>query len=263
VWSAGLRFLSMTKGQEVFTYHLDNGDIIRYERREENSSNVMLSAWGALVMSLLLITSWWKASCTVTDWVLLAAFSFALMVSSHFDYKEEIPVENSDGSYTSTRVCTTLSDYSCIRTLLGQYLGMASGIVSLVMIPMTKIPVVVHVVVSTLLFIAWAVGVSLIAYGSGHGTSAGDVFLEVWACVFLSLDIATTNIALRVRMKEQVNKAAIGMGDNAITSSKVDEAPTLISQPAENEPDTGAIGSAHSSDSIPEIEEGPPEAMHL
>lgn len=131
-----------------------------------------------------------------------------MMISSYFAYSAEVLVEQEDGSYTATRICSLLKNYSCNRILLGQYLGLASGVISLIMIPMTMFPMMLHLFVSTLLFIGWSVGVSLIAYGSGHGTSAGDVFIEVWACVFLSLDILTTNIAIVVRTRELGNDSS-------------------------------------------------------
>jgi hypothetical protein len=201
VWSFGLRFLGKTELAIV-----EGGDFdlnyARYDNQANTNSNVLLSSWGSFVISLLLVTSWWKASTTTRDWVLLTAVSIAMMVSSYFAYETEVSVNQNDRDYTTTRICTLLRNYSCNRILYGQYLGLASGVISLIMIAMTRVPVIVHVIVSALLFIGWAVGVSMIAFGSGHGTRAGDVFMEVWACVFLSLDILTTNIAIFVRTKE-------------------------------------------------------------
>ncbi|KAG7368857.1 hypothetical protein IV203_031600 [Nitzschia inconspicua] len=209
VWTAGAHVLSRIEETALFP---------GVNNQTEPNSNVMLSTWGAFIMSLLLITSWWKASLTVTYLVLLVAFSFAMMLSSIFAYRDEVTVENDDGSYTNARVCAVLSEKGCDRILLGQYLGMASGIVSLIMIAMTKAPVLAHVIISALLFTAWAVGVSLIAYGSGHGASAGDVFLEVWMCFFLSLDIMTSNIAICFKIKDRLNDAVCS-DENLMTST--------------------------------------------
>jgi hypothetical protein len=180
---------------------------VLYHKRTETNSNVVLSAWGSFIMSLLLVTSWWKATATVRDWLLLAAFSISMMISSYFAYNTEILVQQKDGSYTATRTCSLLKNYSCDRILIGQYLGLGIGVISLIMITMTRVSVMVHVIVSAFVFIGWAVGVSLIAYGSGHGTTAGEVFMEVWACVFLSLDVLITNIAIFVRTREHGNES--------------------------------------------------------
>lgn len=220
IWSTGFRFLNATEGPEVFSGDLQ-GDIPQYDNRSDVNSNVFLSAGGAAVVSILLITSWWKASLTVTDWVLLTFFSFALMTASIFDYSEEVLVENIDGSYASIQACEASSDIDCSRILLGQYMGLCNGIVALLMIPMTRAPALAHVVVSTISFVSWAVGVSRIAYGSGHGTHLGDAFLEVWVCVFLALDIATTNTAIYFKMKEHAGDA-VASDDGADPSSKQD-----------------------------------------
>jgi hypothetical protein len=191
--------LGRTAVEKVEGYDLNN---VQYDGRTRSNSNVLLSAWGSFVISLLLVTSWWQSSTTVRDWVLLAAVSIAMMISSYYAYSVDVSVEQEDGSYTANRLCTMLKNYSCNRILLGQYLGLASGVVSLIMIPMTRVPLMVHVIVSALVFIGWVVGVSMIAYGSGHGTSAGDVFIEVWAGVFLSLDILSNNIAILMRTRK-------------------------------------------------------------
>ena len=70
------------------------------------------------------------------------------------------------------------------------------------MIPLTKVPIALHLFVSTIVFILWATAVALIVFGDGHGTDAGSVFLEVWICVFISLDIVTSNVVLLVRRKD-------------------------------------------------------------
>jgi hypothetical protein len=230
---------------------------IRYGRSLGNS-NVAFSAWGAFIISLLLLSSWWKASVTSTDWMLLSAFSFALMVSSFSDYRATVDLPSDDGRYTETKLCTIVASYSCSRIILGQYLGMVSGIISLLMIPMTRVSIIYHIPVSVALLIAWAVGVSQIAYGSGHGRYAGNVFLEVWASLFLSLDVAATNIAVLVRIRERVKSSNTEMAEST-DGAKIDTYLALDGlEQAVDEADTEDC-----SEKIPEIAEAVTSVMSM
>lgn len=63
-----------------------------------------------------------------------------------------------------------------------------------------------HSVQSRVVSCSRCAAVGVIAYGTGHGSQAGSVYLEVWACVFLSLDIATTNLVLLIRERSSLSE---------------------------------------------------------
>ena len=111
-------------------------------------------------------------------------------------------VESEDGTSSNVQVCSILDDYDCPRVVFGQYLGLVCGVISLLMIFITRLSVVFNIIVGTLMLLSYGFGVTYISSSGGHGVSAnGSVYLEIWACVFLALDVATTNIAILVRRK--------------------------------------------------------------
>jgi hypothetical protein len=154
------------------------------------------------VFSLLLVTKWFRASITVRDWVLLCAFSLGLFVSSLFFYREDPPIEEWLGNISDTPTCYVIEALSCDRVLLGICLGLVTAIISLILLVWTTAPSVVHVIVGSVLFVAWCCAVGFLTYGSGHGVAAGSVYLESWAGLFLTLDVATTNIVLLLRQRQ-------------------------------------------------------------
>lgn len=202
-----MRVLNVTEPIRGFIGQEVAGNTV-YASRTDASSNIMLSAWGAFIISVLLCTSWFKAFAIVTDWVFLGAFSLALMLSSYFYYKKEVPLEDEDGSIIEVTRCEAYQRESCDRVLFGMYFGLASGIFSLVMMFLGRVSIITHIVVSTVLVIGWIIAVSLISYGSGHGSHAGDVYVEVWACVFLSMDLVTTSIESRDSASDDSKDAA-------------------------------------------------------
>jgi hypothetical protein len=80
-----------------------------------------------------------------------------------------------------------------------------------------------------------------ISSAGGHGISASrSVYLEIWACVFISLDAATTNIAILVRQKR----------DDAKDDDDDDNAPTQTSRPGG---DGAAVEEESSSDNLSQL----------
>jgi hypothetical protein len=65
---------------------------------------------------------------------------------------------------------------------------------------------ILHVVVAFLFLLLWISGVGIVAYGTGHGSRAGSAYLQVWACVFLALDVATTNMVVLIKEWKARNK---------------------------------------------------------
>ena len=108
-----------------------------------------------------------------------------------------------DGNVIETTRCEALERESCDRIAFGLFLGLSSALISAVMMFLGRVSILAHVVVSAILTVGWICAVSLISYGTGHGKRAGDVYLEVWACVFLSIDVLTSSIVIFVRTRRQ------------------------------------------------------------
>jgi hypothetical protein len=204
LWVCALLVLNVSVPSYGLDRFEDSGTFVNANQGESNS-NVMLSAWGAFVISLVLCTSWFKASVIVTDWVLLGAFSFAMMVSSIFYYRKKVSIEDENGNVSELIRCEAYQRESCNRILFGLFLGLASGAISLVMMFLGQVSIIVHIAVSATLAAVWIIAVSLIAYGSGHGSRVGDVYLEVWASVFLCMEILTSSIVIFVRTRQERN----------------------------------------------------------
>jgi hypothetical protein len=202
MWSAGMKYIFQTDELMIGEGSVSKEDL--YKGRAEAYSNILFSTWCSFVASLLLLTTWFKSSVTTTDWVVLTVLSFALFFSSTFSYRKMVSIDSEDGTSTSyVRACSILDDHDCPRVVFGQYLGLVCGTISLLMLLLTKrLSAVFNIIVGTLMFLSYCFGVSYISSAGGHGISAsGSVYLEIWACVFISLDVATTNIAILVRRK--------------------------------------------------------------
>jgi hypothetical protein len=80
---------------------------------------------------------------------------------------------------------------------------------------MANFPAIFHFLVATLFLITWCVAVALIAYGSEYGSKTGSMFLEVWACLYISLDVATTNFVLLFQKKQDdlIDGSEVGIED--------------------------------------------------
>jgi hypothetical protein len=126
------------------------------------------------------------------------------------------------GDIIEEPTCEVIEDFSCPRVLLGLGLGIVSAAISVLMLLWNNAPYVVHATVGGLLFVAWCFAVGFLTYGSGHGVTAGSVYLESWAGLFLSLDVATTNVAHLLRQWE----AAKSLQRGAIEGAAADEGGT-------------------------------------
>jgi hypothetical protein len=202
MWSAGMKYIFQTDELMIGEGSVSKEDL--YKGRAEEYSNILFSTWCSFVASLLLLTTWFKWSVTTTDWVVLTVLSFALFFSSTFSYRKMVSIDSEDGTSASyVQACSILDDHDCPRMVFGQYLGLVCGTISLLMILLaTRLSAVFNIIVGTLMFLSYCFGVSYISSAGGHGISAsGSLYLEIWACVFISLDVATTNIAIFVRRK--------------------------------------------------------------
>lgn len=158
------------------------------------SANVFCCSWGSLVVAILLCCSWFGVSLETIDWVLLGVFSSAFVASSMLFYEEETFIERNDASIGG-RICDVLDVLSCARIRFGQYLGIASALISVtVAVLLQKIPGPVRLVSGGLLFVVWSCAAALVTFGKGYGANAGSIYLEVWSAFFLSLDIMNAHI---------------------------------------------------------------------
>ena len=150
------------------------------------NANLYFFSWGALISSILLAGSWAKeangdkASKTTIQWVCLVASSFVVMGTS--------------SSFINDTGCKSLDldTDKCDRTKFAISLGLASGILAMVMLPFKHAPMICHMVMGLLLFCCWCCGVGFITFGSGPGINLGNVYFTTWISLFLCLSITTT-----------------------------------------------------------------------
>lgn len=209
-WAFGMRFIFSAAYRR---YDLSNETISTVEKEDPN---VFFSTWACLVISLVLIARWLKLSVISTDWFLLSCFSFALMGTSLIHYHETITISNGDGSEVEVRKCQIRDVTDCDRVQASAWFGLASGALAIVICLMTVFVIpkldqfffmtILHVVVAFLFLLLWISGVGIVAYGTGHGSRAGSAYLQVWACVFLALDVATTNMVVLIKEWKARNK---------------------------------------------------------
>ena len=160
------------------------------------NANLYFFSWGSLIVSIMLAGEWGKqfngddASITAVQWVCLAASSLVLMGTSSATYNELGCGKAED----STTVCN--------RNLFAIILGVGSGVIALVMVPLKGAPPICQGVVSLLLLICWACGVSYITFDNGPGSSLGNVYFATWISLFLCVNITSTCLMLLLHGKD-------------------------------------------------------------
>ncbi|KAL3905542.1 MAG: hypothetical protein SGILL_009638, partial [Bacillariaceae sp.] len=149
------------------------------------NANLFFFSYASLLFCILLLGSWFEqkngdsASPTALGWVLLVASSLVAMSSA-------IAVMRTDS-------CKKDSSSYCNRTRFAIYGGMASTIVSFVMVFLRgKAPIVCQGFIGLLLFIVWACGISYITFGSGPGTILGSLYFSTWASFFIAINLTAT-----------------------------------------------------------------------
>lgn len=149
-------------------FHTEQGSLLIVDGgvRAMSNANLFFGAWSSFLIGLLLVATWFKASASVRDWILLTALSVALAASSILFWIETAAVYygDDDDAFTVSRACTVLDTYSCQRILFGTCLGVASGVLSIAMIVMHKAPPLAHLLVGSILLVCWCCGVALITF---------------------------------------------------------------------------------------------------
>jgi hypothetical protein len=149
-----------------------------------NEANLFFSTWISVIVVLLLCTNLFHASIVTSDWVLLSAFSFALLASTVVTFNSNISTEMDDaGRQVTVPLCTDyahIKDSTCKGSTLSFYLGLFSGIVSLLMIPLYKCGPWLHFLVAIPLVAIWGVAVVYITFSAKDSGSAGVFYFSSW-----------------------------------------------------------------------------------
>ena len=121
------------------------------------SANIVFATMCTLFTSLLLVTSWFKASVTTTDWFLISVMSAILAASSYFYFSQEVSIETDGGMISDVPRCETIGDGMCEEIKHTIYLGIASSVVGIAMVftCLFRLPVLFDVCVACLLFGSW------------------------------------------------------------------------------------------------------------
>jgi len=165
----------------------------------ENDPNVFFCMAISLVTGILLVTNRCKASLITTDWILFAAVSASLFISSMRIINNINGVGNFESFFPS---CNTEHSALCKDATLTQYLATISLCLSMLMTPLFRLGPVLHVVVSIPLIILWGWGLFDGTLTTSTSTHAFE-FFAYWGGIFLSLEIASINIINLLRKREK------------------------------------------------------------
>jgi len=202
-----------------------------------NASNIFFSTWFLVITSILLVTSWFQATVTTSDWVLFATMSFALMASSLLYFQETETVIAEDGVEIQVPKCvnsTNLLKTSCARVTLGFYLGVVSGVIALIMTPLHRFGLgpIWHVIAGIPFTCAWGFAVAYISFLSDGSRLGGTVYFSSWFSAFLIIDITTMNLVFLVQ--EHDKRKANEEEENDEHEAQNEGASQLVTPPVTN-----------------------------
>ena len=200
IWGTAVPFLSYIADSAILGFNDGNDTEI------DRDPNLFFSTWISVILCLLLVTNIFRASPVTQDWVLLATFSFALMASSIVFFNSEHFTINEDGTQEALPPCTNTTDIrdsTCTRATLGFYLGLWSGIISLLMVCLYRCPAWLHFVVSLPLLVFWGVAVAYITFNAKNGVAAGILYFSCWIAAFTSIDLTTMNLIRVLKSRKQ------------------------------------------------------------
>lgn len=149
-----------------------NHDILGERKVDGESStlthaNLFFSTWTAVLYSFLLATSWFDASVTSADWVLMFVVSCALMGAS-VAYIQDTGLEGEKWKVDVLAELYGCDDVAggCKRVAFGFYLGLISGFLSLVMIVLHRLGPGFHFILGIVVLCGWGGGVGIITFAS-------------------------------------------------------------------------------------------------
>jgi len=151
------------------------------------NANLYFFSWGSLAVALMLSASYYQSSYSLkskltSSFFLLASASFVVFVNA-LDLLDDLK-------------CKTRSDYpdfddtTCNRTKFAMILGIVCAVLSLMIAPVSAVPI--QGLVGILLLASWACGVSYITFGDGPGNELGNLYFATWICFILAMSIAAT-----------------------------------------------------------------------
>ncbi len=149
------------------------------------NANIFFSAWGSLVVALILVTRHFELYFEREDdkhlyhWVGFATAGLIIFSDTIRFWK--------------TYDCKDMSEYLeenpiCNRTIFGLVLGAVSCVVGLVM-ALFQIPLVFAQVTAAIMFVAWCCGISYLTFDEGPAISAGVMYFASWASLLFALAV--------------------------------------------------------------------------
>jgi hypothetical protein len=164
----GLPLISFSSEETILGY--DDGLLTQTLQR----GNIFFSTWICLIVSVLLVLCWFRASIITSDWVLLGVASAALFISSLIYFSEDITTEGEDGSLVTSPQCTNPTEIvasSCQKVTIAFLLGLISCIISFIMAALYCLGPKWHLLIITPLFVLWGVAVAYITFSTAAGAS--------------------------------------------------------------------------------------------
>jgi hypothetical protein len=168
LWSLGIASINAFSGYDIF-----GDDSQESQRSSLTQANLFFSTWAALIYSFLLATSWFNASVTNADWVLMLVVSCAL-VGATFAYIEDTGPEDEWGNVDAMAQLYSCVDVEngCRQVAFGFYLGVICGVLSLVMIALCRLGPCFHLVSGIAALCGWGAGVGIITFASVSETAS-------------------------------------------------------------------------------------------
>lgn len=180
MWATAIPILSYSVDAEILGY--ESG----FSSEAKRDANLFSSTWISVIVVILLITNIFRASVVTSDWVLLATFSFALMGSSLVYFNTQNPDfefgknGNLDASVPQCSAFTQLQNSTCRKTTIAFYLGIFSGLASMVMAVLFRCGPLLHCIMACILVIFWSVAVAYITFARTEGAAAGVLYFSCW-----------------------------------------------------------------------------------
>lgn len=174
---------------------------------EVNNANLYVSSWGGLITSFVTIVSFVQekrgVSATVrpSTWGGLCITSFLVMISAsrlyqNFDCKDRKDWGGWDESAGDEGDFVDMLDAICHRTQFAIGAGVISGVIAAVWLLIQLCApgfraVILEIIISVLMFIAWCFGVGFVTFGNNDrapGADFGNLYFSTWgALVFCGM----------------------------------------------------------------------------
>lgn len=179
-----------------------NHNFAVFENSTIQNANLYFSSWAALVVSLLLATSYFEITHQRQDdihlyhWVGFATAGLIVMCDTARLWNAECD-EQDDGGAAAEDDHAAYDDTDntarCNRTGFGLALGAFSFMIGY-SIAWIQLRLILAQYVSIIFFVAWCFGIAYLTFGEGPGTDVGTIFFASWASLLYILCIAAPAI---------------------------------------------------------------------